>query len=252
MSRLLKTLPLALALMASSIFIASCGSSNPAQMRVLNAIPDGSEVDVDVNGTKDFTGLKFTNVVPTPQPSYTNVSSGSVTVEAFLTGTSTSAPPDSTFSLNGSTQYTVILEGFNNVVQPPNGPTAVPYTDNNTAPASGKLEFRIINASPSSPGGIVDVYIEPGPFTGTLPQPPTIPGLEYTQASSYQTVPINSSDGGFDVIVTAAGNPTELIHQNYNPSGSATTGGTITTLVLVDVAPGGSMSPTPIELNDVN
>jgi hypothetical protein len=254
MSRRLKTLPLTLALAVSSIFIAGCGSNNPAQVRVFNAIPDGQEVDVEVNGAKDFDQLSFGDLSPTTNPpaTYANVPSGSVTFEAVLTGTSTSAPPDSTFDLSQSTQYTVILMGFNDEIQGNNAPTAVPITDNNTAPPSGKLEFRVINASPSSPGGLVDVYIEPGPFTGSLPQTPTIPGLAYTQSSSYQIVSVNPSDGGFDVIVTAAGNPTELIHQNYNPSGSATTGGTITTLVLVDLQQGGQMSSEPIELNDLN
>ncbi len=35
------------------------------------------------------------------------------------------------------------------------------FTDNNTAPTAGDVEFRVINASPSSPGGLVDVYIVP-------------------------------------------------------------------------------------------
>jgi hypothetical protein len=254
MFRCFKALSLTLALVGSIIFLGSCSSNTPAQARVFNAIPDGSEVDVEVNGQKDFTQLKFTDLSPTTNPpaTYTSVPSGSVTFEAFLTGTTTSAPPESTFSLNASTQYTVILEGFNNEEEGNGAPTAVPYTDNNTAPASANVEFRIINASPSSPGGSVDVYIEPGPYTGTLPATPTIAGLVYTQASAYQPVPVNTGGGGFDVIITAAGNQQQLIHQNYNPSGSATTGGTITTLVLVDVSGGGQMSPSPIEINDLD
>jgi len=249
MSRWLKVLLFTLALAATSIFTASCSSNGQAQVRVLNAISDGDEVDVDVNGTKYFTQLSFESVVPGTQPAYTKVPSGNVTVQAFLTGTSTEAPPDSALTLNSSTQYTVILEGFDNDNQPPNGATAVPYPDNNTAPASGMLEFRIINASPSSPGGLVDVYIEPNPFNGSLTGlTPQISGLAYTQASAYQKLTANPAGSGFAVIVTASGVQTPLINQSYV---SPTTGGTITTVVLVDVIDGGQMSQIPVVLNDL-
>jgi hypothetical protein len=250
MSRRLQAFALTLTVAALSVFATSCGSRYSAQMRVLNAIPDGQAVDVKVNGTKDFSKLQFTDFAPTPQPGYATVPSGGITVEAVLTGTSTSAPPHSSFNLNGSTQYTVILEGFNSEIVGVDAPIAVPYTDNNTAPASGKLEFRVINASPSSPGGLVDVYFEPNPFNGDLTSlTPQVSGLAYTQASPYQTLAANAQGSGFQVIVTASGNKTALIQQSY---ASGTTGGTITTLVLVDVLNGGKMSQVPLLLNDLN
>jgi Domain of unknown function (DUF4397) len=248
MYRCLKTLFLTLALAASVVFIASCGSSGHAQMRMLNAIPDGQEIDVDVNGTKEFSQLSFQDI--SPATGYTSVPSDSVTVEGFLTGTSTPAPPNSTFSISSSTQYLVVLTGFNDVIQGVNAPTAVPYTDNNSTPASGTLEFRIINASPSSPGGLVDVYIEANPFDCTALQAvtPTVAGLAYQQGSGYQSVNANSLGSGFAVCVTASGAKNPLIQQNYN---SPSTGGTVTTLVLVDIPEGGQMSQIPIALSDV-
>ena len=249
MSCWLKPLSFMLALAASVFFTASCGSSKgSSQVRVLNAIPDGQEVDVEVNGTKDFSQLSFESIAPTSQPSYTKVPSGSVTFEAFLTGTSTSARPRSTFTLNNGTQSTVILTGLNSVILGTFEPTAVPFTDNNKAPASGSLEFRIINASPSSPGGMVDVYFEPNPFDGNLQGlDPQISGLGYQQAK-YQSVMANAQGSGIAVLVTASGAKTPLIQHNYS---SPTTGGTISTLVLVDVAHGGQMSQLPILLNDL-
>jgi hypothetical protein len=250
MSRLLQAFALTLALAALSAFATSCGSRYSAQMRVLNAIPDGQEVDVEVNGTKDFSQLPFTGFAPTPQPGYTTVPSGGVTIEAFLSGTGTPAPPLSSMTLSGSTQYTVILEGFNHDTVGIDAPTAVPYPDNSTPPASGKLEFRIINASPSSPGGLVDVYFEPNPFNGDLTNlTPQVSGLAYTQASAYQSLTANPQGSGYEVIVTASGNQAALIQQTYS---SGTTGGTITTLVLVDVINGGQMSRVPLLLNDLN
>lgn len=252
MLRWLKVLPLTLTLGAFSFLSLSCTSSHSSQVRVLNAIPDGQEVDVEVNGTKEFSELSFGNIQPS-QPGYTNVPSGSDTFQAVLTGTTTTAPPDSTLTLSGSTQYLVILTGFNNDTQGTDAPAAVPFTDNNTAPTSGNLEFRIINASPSSPQGGVDIYIEPNPFNGDLTGlNPQISALGYPQASSYQSVTVNSQGSGFAVLVTAAGNKTALINQTYNPTNSGTTGETITTIVLVDVTGGGQMSEVPIELSDLN
>src|SRR5450759_1519197 len=89
MFRLLKALPLTLALATLSLFAASCGSSNQSQIRVVHAIPDGPALDVDVNGTKITTAaLAFVGLQPTP-PAYTKVPSGSVTIQAFDTNTTT-------------------------------------------------------------------------------------------------------------------------------------------------------------------
>ena len=66
MFRLLKALPLTLALAALSLFAASCGSSNQSQIRVVHAIPDGPALDINVNTTKVFTNIAFGGVQPTP------------------------------------------------------------------------------------------------------------------------------------------------------------------------------------------
>src|ERR1700731_1898307 len=62
MFRLLKALPLALALAALSFFPASCGSSSKSQVRVLHAISDGPALDINVNTTKVFTNIAFSGV----------------------------------------------------------------------------------------------------------------------------------------------------------------------------------------------
>jgi hypothetical protein len=118
-------------------------------------------------------------------------------------------------------------------------------TDNNTVPTSGNVEFRIINASPNSPAGGVDVYIVP-PGTDITDYTPQISALGYGQRSIYQSVPFLSS--GYAVIVTAYLKKTALISQPFTSQSES-----ITTVVLVDNQGGNNgMSQTPLVLNDLN
>src|SRR5450759_984406 len=78
MSRLLKALPLTLALAVLTMVTASCGSSNaPAQVRFVHAIQDAPALDIAVTGPNtasmpEFTHLSFLDVQPA-QPGYTSV-----------------------------------------------------------------------------------------------------------------------------------------------------------------------------------
>ncbi len=242
MLRLLKALPLTLALVVLIFFSASCGSGNNTQIRVFNAIPNAqAPLDVDLNGNKIITALPFQSISPSTNPpaTYTSVPSGTDTITAFVTGTTTPPVNNGTTSFSSSTQYTVVLQG--SVAS--NSPPAV-LTDNNTAPTSGTLEYRIINASPSAPGGSVDVYIFQ---TGNqLPSQPQISGLTLGQGIYIPSLPFSSSTG-YTVVVTPHQQTIPFVNQNYTPAT-----GSITTLVLVDVANGGSLSPIPISLTDVN
>jgi hypothetical protein len=245
MFRSLKALPLTLALAALSIFTTSCGSSGQAQIRLINAIPDGQPVDVYVNGTRIVQSFSFGGVYPPPTTpaSYVKVTSGSATMQSFLPGdTINPVPPMGTMPLNGSTQYTVVAIGLELNESPP-----LLITDNNTVPASGNVEFRIINASVNSPAGGVDVYIVP-PGTDITNYTAQIRSLSYTQASDYPSGTVAFAANGYAVIVTASGQKKALIPQPSTPKA-----GSITTLVLVDNAGGNNgMSQTPLVLNDVN
>src|SRR5271157_4675975 len=96
MFRLLKALPLALAVAALSIVATSCASSGSTRVRVVNAIPDngsngGIALDININGTKDFPSVAFDTVYPTQTTpaSYVSVPSGSDTTIASDAGTTT-------------------------------------------------------------------------------------------------------------------------------------------------------------------
>lgn len=241
MFRLLRALPLALALAALSLFVSSCGSSNSSQIRFVNAIRDAVGLDIEVNSSKIFTDVAFFGYQPTS--GYTKVSSGSVTVAGLITG-STTQVFSSTASLS-SGDYTLIATGSVNSGTNGSGVNLLSIPDTNTAPAAGNVEFRVINASQT--GGTVDIYILANPVNGGIQPPATISGLAYTQASGYITLPFNSDGSGYTMYVTSSGTTNPIFSQNLSsPTNS------IRTLVLTDFANNSGLNNSAIELNDLN
>jgi Domain of unknown function (DUF4397) len=242
MFRLLKALPLVFALTSLCFFAASCGSTSQSQVRVVHAVSDAPALDVDVNTTKVFTNITFTGTQPAP-PAYTKVASGTVTLEAVDTGTSTAVIANTNATLGGSSQYTVLMGGFLQG-QGATAPTFYQITDTNTAPTSGNVEFRIINGSSNSPVGGFDVYIVP-PGTNIQNLTPQVSGLTLGQGSGYTS--LSFAANGYEVVATPHGNQTPYVDQIYStPTGS------IRTLVIVDNQGGGGISTFPLVLNDLN
>jgi hypothetical protein len=245
MSRWLKALPLALALAALSIFACSCGSSN-ARVRFAHVIQDGAAMDIDINGTQEFTNIAFLGVQPS-QPGYTSVPSGSDTIEGFLTGTTTVGFNSTSIDLNASQQYTVVATGF---VATGQNAVILSIPDNLPSPGTDQVEFRVIHASPSGPGA-VDVYILLNPVTAPTGSP-TISALAYEQASGYVSLAYNPNNvanpPGFTVFVTASGGTVPIISEPINPG----VAGAVRTLVLTDVQGGKLMNSTFLELADLN
>ena len=251
MSRWFKDLPLPLALAALSILTASCGSSsNPAQVRFVNAIQDtaqyGTALDINVAGTKDFTDIPF----PGFQPSsgYTKIPSGGVALQGLRTGT-TNGVFVADVSFNASTQYTLVATGFvigNRVV-------IISATDNNVAAPGGDEEFRVINASPSGPTA-VDIYIIPIGSGNTLTPPATIPNLAYRSTSSYAKLPYNPNvvnGANYTMFVTATGKTSPILLTQTLSAGSSSAGA-IRTLVLTDQENVNQLNQRAIVLNDLN
>lgn len=243
MFRLLKVLPLALAIVALGLFAASCNSGGNALVRVVNAIPDApAALDVTVNGTKDFPGVQFDTVYPTQKPAgpaqYTSVVSGSVTVEAFDTGTTSDPVVNSTnATLGASTQYTMLLAGFLN-----SSPSAYVIPDNNTVPTTGNVNIRIINGSAVSGSNGVDIYICQ---TGLQPPAnPSVSALSMGASSGYLPWTFEPSYS-FDVYFH--GN----LGSHFTFSQDFVTG-EIMTLVIVDEPNGGAISDIPIVLVDLD
>ena len=267
MFRLLKALPLVLAIAALIVFAAfaaSCGSGNTAQVRFVNAISDDTQtLDIYFDGTKVF-GL------PSPFPTksgstYAGVPTGSDKIQGFASGTTTNPvfTQTSPVSFTSGTQYTVVATGFLvgtvNLVAP---------VDTNTAPAVGTVNFRVIDASPAGVGS-VDVYIipniaqsTPSCTLGSNCPAPAISGVSSplnstTPYSDYKNVPYNSlGTFGYTMYVTPTNQTTPV--QGWNggyqiPEIGSVSVGSVRTIVLVDNAPGNNgTSSTPIVLSDLN
>jgi hypothetical protein len=241
-----------LAVVALSMLTISCSQTNLTEVRVINAISDGPGLDVYLNGSKSFTDMPFLQVNPTP-PTYASFYSGQDTFEAFQTGTTTNplyqhngignsgqGTGGAIINLDGSTQYTVIMDGLYA------GPSLAVIKDNNAVPFENQEEFRVINASPGSPTNGVDVYIVPPNTEDLTNYTPQINGLENGQGSTYQNLAYVSS--GYAVMVTTNGSKKALITQLLTPQAQS-----ITTLVLVDALGGlNGMSQTPLILHDLN
>jgi hypothetical protein len=246
MSGFWKALTLALTVAALSLVTASCNSSSStsgqAQIRVINAVPDGPALDIDFNATKIFSNVTYGAAQPATAPaSYLTVPSGSLLVQGFATGTTTNpVAPIGTIALKNGVQYTVVAVGLEFNESPP-----LVVADDNSAPVGTKVEVRVINASNTSPTNGVDVYVVP-PATQDLTNfTPQISTLNNNQASGYQI--ISFLTGGYTVFVTANGSKLPII----NPQPITANAASITTLVILD-DPNGGMSTTPLVLNDLN
>jgi hypothetical protein len=251
MSRLLKALPLVLPLAALGILAASCGSSHPTQARFVNAIPDtaqyGTGLDIEFNTTKIFSNVSFLSYLPSS--GYTSVPAGNDTIEGLETGT-TNEIFSVDVTLNVASQYTLVATGF---ATNTSRVALISALDNNNPPATGKVEFRAINASPSGPMG-VDIYIVPVGSSGPLTPPATFTNLAYRSTSSYVNVPYNPSINGapnYTMFVTATGTTTPILLTQSLSAGTSSQGA-IRTLVLTDQQNINQLNPLAMVLNDLN
>ena len=267
MRRWLNALPLTLALAALIVFAtfaASCGSNN-SQARFVNAISDDTQaLDIEFNGTK-VSGFGGIGPFTASGSNYVSIPTGSDQILGLASGTTTTAfgPLDSPVSFNSGSQYTVVATGK----LPPNTTLIVAPVDNNTAPAVGKVNFRVIDAS-LAVAGAVDVYIIPNIATATPSctlgnncGAPAISGVSSPQSSTtpystYETVSYNSIGSyGYTMYVTPTTETTPV--QGWSggyqlPEIGSVTVGSIRTIVLVDNPGGQTMSSTPILLTDLN
>jgi len=234
MFRILRTLPVAVALVALSIF-PGCGSSS-TKFRLVNAIADIPQAaDVLIDGKVVGTAVSFPSV--TPSTGYLSVASGSRHLQMFPTGTTANPYVNANPTFTSGNAYTFVATGSNTL----NTIVAPQFTDNATAPTSGNASLRIIQASPEGFGNqAVDVYIV-APGAGLNPAP-DIANVAYQAASAYKTFPA----GTFDLLLT----PTGVQSINIRISNATFSSGKTYTYVLVDVSSGGAMSGTPVVLSD--
>jgi len=265
MLRLLKPLSAIVTLAALGLLAASCGTNGPT-IRVVNALSNtGSPYiprDVYVNLAKiNSTSLGFGGVYPNQPPSgpvqYAGVTSGSDPIAVFDTGDPTTdttvlgvnssgagTAVNETFS-SGSL-YTLVLAGsVDNLTNPP---IVLSFTDDNTLPPTGFVEFRVVDASiwlkGQYPQGL-DVYFETSNIGGT----PQISALTYQSIGpGYVQVPFNSGNPQITVYVTPHGDQNlHLITYSSTQNNEQ-----INTLVIYDTPSGTGYSGTLLQFTDEN
>jgi hypothetical protein len=170
-----------------SFLTAGCGSSN-GYLRLVNAysIAPPPNLDMLVDSKDEASAVGFGSA-----SSYLSFSSGSHHVQAEVSGTS-SIVGDQNYSVSSGT-YTTAVQGFNSTS---GTPVLSFFTDSHTAPTtSGDISIRVIY-SVSNPSS-VDVYVVP-PGTNIAGTTPTFPGVAFSTASQYASLPA----GNYQVIFT--------------------------------------------------
>ena len=223
MTRLWKLAPLAIGLFTLATLLATtgCGSSS-ARVRLMNAFLGQSSLDMLINSNSAATGVTYGAA-----SSYASVSSGSPNLQIEDTGTN-NVLVNQTITLSSKSDNTILATGSGAVV----------LTDNNTAPTSGNIKIRVINASPTL--GTADVYIVQS-GTAITPGSPTFASLAYQAASGYQSLPA----GSYEVIFTFPGQAFAVI--NSNPLSFST--GQIRSIVGLDGQGGGFTTAVLSDLN---
>ena len=101
--------------------------------------------------------------------------------------------------------------------------TPIFLTDDNTAPTSGQMRLRVVNASPDV--GNLDVYVV-SPGTNIQTASPTFTNLAFKSASTYQDLVA----GNYEVLFTAPGQKAVLIDSGVLSLGK----GQVRTVVALD------------------
>lgn len=227
LSQLLGFLAVLLTLSAAGCKSAGTIAANP-QFRVMNAAVEQPSLTFLLTTSTVASGLAY----PTAT-AYTQPSPGGYTLHVEPAGT-TATLINQPVVFQPGTSYTFIAAEAAFA-----SPSLAPIflTDDNSAPSTGQMKLRVVNASPDV--GNLDVYVV-SPGKSLQGVSPTVGSLGFQSASTYQSL----SPGNYEIYFTAAGQKTILID-----SGALTFhAGQIRTVVAFDAA--GAYSSTT--LADVN
>lgn len=145
-------------------------NEQPANVRILHASPDASNVDVYINGTrilKDFPYKKVTDYLPLPQGTYQ--------IDIYPAGTQVSTLFSRKIHVENGKLYTVAAVGMGR------SKALVTYEDHPMVP-HGEAKLRIVHISPNTTE--VDVAVKHGDVI--------FPNIAYRKATDYLGVtPMN-------------------------------------------------------------
>ncbi len=192
MQSVMRTMLCAGAAIAVSLLTA-CGSGNsttaPANIRIVN--DTSSTLTLYLNGSASSAATASDT-----SSSYAAVTPSTYTLS--VASSSGSAGAASTVGLGTAQNYTALAYQRGNVVY-----SAV-YTDNQSTPTTGYASLNVANVSQDA--GPLDVYLVSPPSTNLSGLAPTFQSVQgLSNASTFASSPTK-----YDVIVTGAGNPTDV------------------------------------------
>ncbi len=166
----------------------SSAQSGAAKLRIAHFSPDAPAIDVYFDGVK-----RLTNVAYEKHSNYLELPVGKHKIEVRGTGAAADVPAivsaDADLAANGA--YTLAAIGKLAAI------TGKLYTDDTSAPPTGKVKLRVMHDAPDQ--APVDVVVTNGQELAAK--------LAFPDASSYLTV----DPGKYDVEVRAAGSTTPLL-----------------------------------------
>jgi uncharacterized protein DUF4397 len=215
---------------ASILTTSGCSSDGHAFIRFVHASPDAPNVDILIDGNS-----VATNIAYAASTNYIQVHDGSRHIQVKATGTTTTLI-DVNKNLNKNTYYTGLAVGKVS----DSTLTGLLVTDDHSAPPSGQVKLRAIQASPTA--GAVDIFVE-APGTGVIGQTPTVANVAFQAATAF----LSEAAGSYEVYVTTTGTTTVV----FDSGSVAFTDGQVRTAVLLD-APGGGSPIAATVLKDLN
>ena len=202
-----------------------CGKGD-VQIRFLNTSPGESSLDYSLDGNIVASGIAYG-----AGSNYGATFPGSRHLRVYPSGT-TNAIIDQTISLGSSTYYSLVAVNYSSQI------SAILLTDDNSAPSSGNVKLRILNASPGL--GTVDVYVV-APGSDLNSASPSVSALAFESSSGY----VIESAGSWEIVCTAPGQKTALLATSTLTLAS----NQIRTVVVLNGAGGGY---TTAVLDDLN
>lgn len=201
------------------------GSSSQTQIRAMNAVPDQTSINFLLDGSNIASSVAYGAA-----NNYSATKSGSRHLQVQPTS-STTTIVDQTINLAGGTNTTIVAANFSS-----NG-TAIVLTDDTTAPTTGNIKLRVVNASPGL--GTTDVYVVP-PNTNLNTVAPSVNALGFQSASNYLSLAAGSyfiafTPQGSKFAVLFAGPFTFSAGQNRTVVGINNSSGGFTTATLNDL-----------------
>jgi hypothetical protein len=175
--------------LCGSAFLLGCGGGglgNKTNFRVMNAVPDQASISVLLDGTNVASSVAYG-----ASSAYAETKAGSRHLQVEP-GASTTVFLDQTFNLAGGTSSTLVVANFSS------SSSGIVLTDDNTAPTTGNIKLRIVNAAPGL--GTVDVYVL-SPNTNVQGASPAVVSLGFESSSTY----LNLGSGSYHIVFTPHG-----------------------------------------------